>query len=150
MGIKITGISVPFGGVSWEYTEPEQKGIQDLFFYLESKRILTNPMDMEIKEWCEQSAIEIKNTLVSVFSKADYPQDTITCIRSMMNACNVFLDDMRKVNITGIIYKNGNGDWAHSGYSTAMKKFRKVFRDNIGLLSLAYNLTFPKEIPEEY
>lgn len=49
MGIKITGVSVPFGGVSWEYTEPEKKYIQDLFFYLESKRVLTNPMDMEIK-----------------------------------------------------------------------------------------------------
>ena len=150
MGIKITGVSVPFGGVSWEYTEPEKKYIQDLFFYLESKRVLTNPMDMEIKAWCEQSAIEIRNTLDSVLSKADYHQDTINCIRSMMNACNVFLDDMRKVDITGIIYKNNHGDWEHSGYSAAMKKFRKVFRDNIQFLSSAYGLEFPKEIPEEY
>ena len=61
-----------------------------------------------------------------------------------------FLDDMNKIDITGIIYKNQKGDWTHSGYSAAMKRFRKVFRDNINLLSLAYNLTFPKEIPEEY
>lgn len=150
MGIKITGISVPFGGVSWEYTENEKKGIQNLFYYLESKRVLTNPMDMEIKGWCEQSAIEIKKELVSILSQTDYSKDTVTSIRTMINACNIFLDDMQKVEITGIIYKNGNGDWEHSGYSSAMKKFRKVFRDNINLLSTAYNLTFSKEIPEEY
>lgn len=150
MGIKITEISVPFGGVSWEYTENEKKGIQNLFYYLESKRILTNPMDMEIKGWCEQSAIEIKSELVSILSRTDYSQDTVFCIRAMINACNVFLDDMRKVEIAGIIYKNGKGDWEHSGYSSSMKKFRKVFRDNINLLSFTYNLIFPKEVPEEY
>ena len=40
-----------------------------MFYYLESKRILTNPMEMEIKEWSEKSAIEIKNKLVEILSK---------------------------------------------------------------------------------
>lgn len=26
MGIRITGIDVPFGGISWEYTETEKQG----------------------------------------------------------------------------------------------------------------------------
>ena len=38
MGIKITGIDTPFGGVSWEYTETSKNGIQELFYYLETKR----------------------------------------------------------------------------------------------------------------
>ena len=63
MGIKINGVSIPVGGISWEYTESKKKGIQEMFYYLESKRILTNPMEMEIKEWSEKSAIEIKNKL---------------------------------------------------------------------------------------
>ena len=51
MGIRITGIDVPFGGISWEYTETEKQAIQKLFFFLESKRLLTNPIEMEIKQW---------------------------------------------------------------------------------------------------
>ena len=43
MGIKLNGISVPIGGISWEYTESGQKGIQEMFYYLESKRLLINP-----------------------------------------------------------------------------------------------------------
>ena len=40
MGIKLNGISVPIGGISWEYTESGQKGIQEMFYYLESKTSL--------------------------------------------------------------------------------------------------------------
>lgn len=63
MGIKLNGISVPIGGISWEYTESGQKGIQEMFYYLESKRLLINPKEMENKEWSEKSAIEIKISL---------------------------------------------------------------------------------------
>ena len=52
MGIKLNGIS-------WEYTESGQKGIQEMFYYLESKRLLINPKEMENKEWSEKSAIKI-------------------------------------------------------------------------------------------
>lgn len=46
MGIKLNGISVPIGGISWEYTESGQKGIQEMFYYLESKRLLINPKEI--------------------------------------------------------------------------------------------------------
>ena len=46
--------------------------------------------------------------------------------------------------------KNQKGDWIHSGYASAMKEFRKSFKYNIQRLSEEYQLTFSKEIPEEY
>ena len=77
MGIKLNGISVPIGGISWEYTESGQKGIQEMFYYLESKRLLINPKEMEKKEWSEKSAIEIKNKLVDILSRYKYDQNII-------------------------------------------------------------------------
>ena len=47
MGIRITSASTPIGGISWEFTETKKKGIKDLFLFLESKRILVNPKEME-------------------------------------------------------------------------------------------------------
>ena len=32
MGIKINGVSIPVGGISWEYTESKKKGIQEMFY----------------------------------------------------------------------------------------------------------------------
>lgn len=150
MGIRITGIDTPFGGISWEYTETEKKGIQELFFFLESKRILVNPIEMEIKQWCIESALDIKRKLTELLSQYGFSENTVECIRSMITACNTFLDRLSSVKETGIIYKNSNGDWANSAFSSAMKQFRKSFRDNISLLSYAYNLKFYKKIPEDY
>ena len=39
MGVRITGIDTPLGGISWEYTEAEKNSIQEIFFFLESKRL---------------------------------------------------------------------------------------------------------------
>ena len=150
MGIKVTGLSTPFGGISWEYTEAEKKGVQELFFFLETKRILVNPIEMEIKQWCIKSAIEIKEKITELHFKYNFSNHTTDCMRSMIDACNDFLDKLGGVKETGILYKNGNGDWADSMFSSAMKRFRKIFRDNINLLSSAYNLTFHKTRPEQY
>ena len=102
---------------------------------------------MEVKSWCEQSAIEIKNKIVAILSKNNFSDDTKKSLSTMITACNDFLDDVSKVDQTGIIYKNHNGDWKNAIFSSSMKKFRKVFRDNINALSLRYNLTFHKTIP---
>ena len=116
MGIKLNGISVPIGGISWEYTESGQKGIQEMFYYLESKRLLINPKEMENKEWSEKSAIEIKNKLVDILSRYKYDQNTITIIKQMVDACNEFLDNMQRVEVRGILYKNLQSDWEDLEY----------------------------------
>ena len=133
-----------------EYTESGQKGIQEMFYYLESKRLLINPKEMENKEWSEKSAIEIKNKLVDILSRYKYDQNIITIIKQMVDACNEFLDNMQRVEVRGILYKNLQSDWEDLEYGVDMKKFRKIFRDNIKLLAETYNITFSKEIPKEY
>ncbi len=150
MGIKITGVDTPFGGISWEYTESAKKGVQAIFYFLETRRILINPCEMEIKNWCELSAIEIKNKLADILPKYDFNNETVKCIRTMIGCCNSFLDDLGAVTRTGIIYKNEQGDWEDTTFSKAMKKFREGFRDNINALSEAYKVDFPHTIPAVY
>lgn len=150
MGIRITGLDTPFGGVSWEYTESAKKGVQELFYFLEAKRILTNPAEMEVGHWCEESAIQIRNKLTELLSNHNFNNETITCFRVMVDSCNSFLDEMSCVTQQGIIYKNGNGDWEDTNFSRAMKKFRKSFRDNIKVLSNGYQLEFRNTIPEKF
>jgi len=148
MEIEITGIDTPFGGLSWVSTGTAKSEIEGLLFFLESKRILINPTDMEIKSWCEESAIEIKNKLISLRIHYDFNPETVDTIRDMVSACNSFLDDMNRVNPQGIIYKNNNGDWENATFSTAMKKLHKTFREKILWLSKKYKIDFSKEIPE--
>lgn len=105
-------------------------------------------MEMEIKEWCSQSVIEMKKGIASTLSKYKFNADTISRLRIMINACNTFLDDLTLINRPGIIYKHNNGDWEDLRFSKAMKKFRKVFKENISSLFQSYQISFPSEIPD--
>lgn len=149
MGLRITGIDTPIGGVSWEYTDSEKKGIQQLFDYLETKRLLINPIEMEIKNWCILSAIEIKNEVYEINSKFNFQKQTKSITKKMIDTCNIFLDDLQNVKSNEIIYKS-NGDWEDIVFSVAIKKFRKQFKESIDCLSNKYGITFNKRIPDEY
>ena len=92
MGIRITEIDVPFGGVSWEYTEDAKHDIQSLLYFLETKRLLVDSAQMEVKSWCAKSAIEIKARLYDTIAKQNFDEETVSCLREMMDACNDFLN----------------------------------------------------------
>ena len=149
MGFRITGIDTPIGGISWEYTDSEKKGVQQLFDYLETKRLLINPIEMEKKDWCILSAIEIKQKINEINIKFDFKNDTKLITKAMIDACNTFLDDLQNVKNSGIIYKS-NGDWEDIVFSKAMKKFRKQFKDSIVCLSNNFGITFIKSIPDGF
>lgn len=149
MGFRITGIDTPIGGISWEYTDSEKKGVQQLFDYLETKRLLINPIEMEKKDWCILSAIEIKQKINKINIKFDFKNDTKLITKAMIDACNTFLDDLQNVKNSGIIYKS-NGDWEDIVFSKAMKKFRKQFKDSIVCLSNNFGITFNKSIPDGF
>ena len=74
-----------------------QKIIQELFYYLETKRILTIPVEKQIKSCCVQSAIETKRVIALVLSKYGFNSDTICWLRAMINARNLFLDSLSLV-----------------------------------------------------
>lgn len=150
MGIKITGISTPFGGLSWEVTDSEKDGIKKLFYFLEGRRLLVNPSYLEVTEECAMSAIEIKNFITHLLGEYKFSTAPETVLRDMVNTCNSYLDNLNLDRRPHIIYKNGHGDWEDSNFSSIMKKFRAIFRRDIKELADHFNLVFNKCIPEEY
>ena len=149
MKYDINGISVPFGGISWSKSNSPKEAFSYLFLFLESKRILVNPIDMEFKEWCIKSVLEIKETLVSITKDIKFKKDEISIIRDLIDACNTYLDTVSQMNLNGIIYKNGDR-WEDLSFDKAMKKFRLSFKAQIDIIERKYKLKFNKEIPDMY
>ena len=144
-----TGINGFGGGISWERYVTSNDRFKHLLLFLESKRILTNPTEMEIADWCVRSVLEIKETLVSITKDIEFSEKEINIIRNMIDACNEYLDLVNPKCDSGIIYKNGNS-WADASFDAAMKGFRKAFRDSISEVETNYNIKFKKIIPEEF
>ena len=62
---------------------------------------------MELKEECIESVLEIKQTLVSITKDVDFRDSDIDIVRSLIAACNDYLDTVRSDSIPHLIYKAG-------------------------------------------
>lgn len=66
MGIRITGVSVPWGfGVSWEYRESDASIVRRVLTFLEDRRILYEPLNAQLFYYAGLSAAEIRNMLTA-------------------------------------------------------------------------------------
>ena len=104
---------------------------------------------MERMDWCVESVLEIKSNLVFCTQGVSLKEHDIQILRTLIDACNSFLDTVSPSMETGIIYKNGNR-WEDLRFDNAMKQFRNVFRREIKTIEDKYKLHFTKSIPEEY
>ena len=149
MKYELSGISTPFGGISWNRNVSGKDMFSYLLLFLESKRILVHPIDMEKKEWCIESVLEIRNTLVSAAQNVSLSQFDAETLRKMIDGCNTYLDAVSPMNLPAIIFKNGD-KWEDISFDNAMKAFRNVFRTEIAKVESHYGLKFTKQIPEQF
>ena len=149
MKFELNGISTPIGGISWDNNTTAKDRFQYLLLFLESKRILTNPSYMELKEECIESVLEIKHTLVEITKDVAFKDQDYDIIRNFLSACNEYLDAVRPDSVPHLIYKDG-GRWADATFDMAMKKFRKAFKSGISQIEKMYSLQYMGIIPEKY
>ncbi len=147
MGFELNGFSTPVGGISWDKTASSKEIFTHLLFFLEAKRILVNPIEMEIKDWCIQSVLEIKQHLITIAQELKLKDFDANIIRHLIDACNNYLNVVAPMNLPGIIYKK-DGRWEDLNFDMAMKDFRKVFKQEIEKIERNYSLKFQKTIPE--
>ncbi|MFR9545984.1 MAG: DUF6650 family protein [Rikenellaceae bacterium] len=149
MKYKVTGLSTPFGGVSFDKKPTSKDRFSSLLLFLESKRILVNPIEMEKKEWCIQSVLEIKHFLIEITRDIKFKDKEMRIVRNMIDACNSYLDDVSPLKLPNIIFKSGE-HWEDMSFDKSMKQLRKQFGEEIQMVEEIHKLKFNKGIPEKY
>lgn len=149
MGFELNGFSTSLGGISWNKTTSSKEMFSHLLFFLESKRILVNPIELEFKDWCIESVLEIKQQLVNITQEVKLKDFDADRIRNLIDACNTYLDTVTPMNLPGIIYKK-DGRWEDLNFDRAMKDFRNSFKLEIAKIEKKYRLKFHKNIPVEF
>jgi len=56
---RLTGISTPLGGVSWQSSDPEVSAARRVIAFLEDRRFYA-PEEMEVAAHCVDSVLEIR------------------------------------------------------------------------------------------
>ncbi len=89
---RLTGLSIPLLGVSWQPSTSERDVATELVVSLEDRRVLYNPSEAEVPYHCVQSIIEVRHLLSEALMKLNGNGVLANHLRAMAAASRRFLD----------------------------------------------------------
>ena len=136
---RLTGISCPIFGVSWNPPEADVSHARRIITFLEDRRVLYNPSEMEVPHYCVHSVVDIRGLLTDELSALDADSELAKPLRAMRTACRKFLDtvqqDERVIEYGG--HHNHFASWIFNG---ALGELRGVFGIHIAQLAAEHGL----------
>jgi len=138
---RLTGISTPLGGVSWQATETETAAARRVISFLEDRRVLYAPDELEVPAHCVHSVLEIRRFLTMELGKLDNGSVLAASLRAMRAACRKFLE---RVGVDGddraVLYANRPGHWASWTFYGALGEMRGTFGVHLARIAAEFKL----------
>ena len=88
---RITGVSVPIGGVQWEWTPSEREVLRKLIVVLEGRRALRHAHCYETKDAVTDSILSIHKELTATIQNLSEGSHALPALYTMREACEEFL-----------------------------------------------------------
>ena len=138
---RLTGISTPFGGVSWVAPEAEVAVARRVIRFLEDRHVLYNPSELEQPLHCVDSVIEIRRFLTAELG--NLPEDDLAAqLGALRTACRKFLDSLRSgdgrpLRVPHGMFHGGFDEWV---FVTALGELRGVAGVIVAELATKYDL----------
>lgn len=137
---RLTGISVPLFGVSWNAPEPERAVARRVLTFLEDRRVLYVPAEIEVPEHGVQSVLRIREMLTSEIGFLASEGQLVQSLRAMRAACRKFLATVGSEDGPGVRHAFERGHYASWEFNQALGEMRGVFGIYIAILSATYGL----------
>ena len=136
---KLTGISCPVFGISWNPTETQRSIARRIIIFLEARRVLFGDYGDEALCQCIESVTKIKEYLSSELPAIDDGSELNGYVRSMRKACNKFLSCFpRNMQDKCKCCKKGNQEYWY--FVSTVGELRGVFGIMIGQIAKTYGL----------
>jgi hypothetical protein len=143
---RLTGFSVPIFGVSWNPPEVEVNKAKRVITYMEDRRVLFNPYELEMPEHCVHSVIEIRHYLTNELGDIDNKSPLGMSLRAMRASCRKFLDtvDARGNDLVHFGWQKGH--WASWEFNSALGELRGVFGIHLAQIAAEHGLDIEKPL----
>lgn len=143
---RLTGISSPIFGVSWNPPEAERSIAKRTIAFLEDRRVLYSPSELEMPDHCVESVLEIRRTLTTEIAKLDEKSDLAASLRAMRAACRKFLDTVQGDEGRIIRFGAQFGHYASWTFNSALGEMRGVFGVHLAKLATAYGVDIEDDL----
>lgn len=138
---QLTGISTPVFGVSWNPPQAERIVARRVVSFLEDRRVLYLPSEMENPRHCVESVLEIRHYLTSELGSLPSETEIAQSLRSMRAACRKFLNRVSADKDGAILtYGSHRNHWASWIFNDALGQMRGVFGIHIAQIAAKYGL----------
>lgn len=137
---RLTGISTPLGGASWQPAELEIGAARRVIAFLEDRRVLYVPHELEVPAHCVHSVIEIRHFLSDELGKLDNGSDFAASLRAMRVACRRFLERVGTDGREVIYHANDHGHYASWTFYSALGELRGTFGVHLAKIAAQFKL----------
>lgn len=141
---RLNGISTPVFGVSWNPNQTDKDHAREVITYLEDRRVLYAPSEMEQPHYCVQSVLEIRRFLTQKIA-GTHGKDLQDSLRAMRAACRKFLDTVG-ADSDVVRYGNNAGHWASWTFNGAIGELRGVFGIHVAKIAVMYGLDIEEDL----
>jgi hypothetical protein len=144
---RLTGISTPLGGVSWQAPELEVSAARRVIAFLEDRRVLYAPDSLEVPSHCVHSVLEIRHFLSAELGKLDSSELTAS-LRAMRAACRKFLDRVGSRDGRGDVVRcaDHHGHWASWTFYSALGEMRGTFGVHLARIAAQFHLDIEDQL----
>ena len=145
---RLTGISTPIGGISWTPPVDERDVAKQLLVFLEDRRALFMPYDMEVGLYVVDSILEIRQRLTEDLEQISRSSVLGESISAMRACCRKFLTETQEGPRRMRPWRMEDQIWQ------ALGELRAVFGIHIARIACAYDLEIEEQmepiLPAEY
>lgn len=136
---RLTGFSTPVFGVSWNPPESERAVAKRVITQLEDRRVLYNPSEMEVPDYCVTSVVDIRRMLSRELGSLGDKSALAKSLRAMRTACRKFLDSVQ-ADERVVRFGAQTGHFASWQFNGAVGELRGVFGVHLAQIATQYGL----------
>jgi hypothetical protein len=148
---RITGISLPFGGLSWADPGPSDTEIvRQFLIFLEDRRALYNSMQLEVAGDVERSIHRIREQCTRTLQQLGPDAFAVGPLQMIREAGRRFHDDCQEDfphfhRDWGVPHRHGRHDCG-PGFFVALGALRATVGHQVALLAAHYDLSIEGEL----
>jgi hypothetical protein len=137
---RITGVSIPVFGISWTPPVLDRDIAKKLISFLEDRRALFYPYNMEVPYHVKESIMQIRTYITDQLQQIDNESALIPNLKSMRAACRKYLDE------------NPKSDRRHRNFGPediiSLGELRGVFGINLAEICVKFGVDLDSELED--
>ena len=142
---RLNGFSTPIFGVSWTPPTSDVAVARQVLTYLEDRRVLYNPYDVESPEHVVASILEIRRYLTEILGQGGIDNTLAAPLRIIRAAARKFMDqhtrqeaDASRIYIVSPPF--GGSQMSDPGFNQALGEFRALVGIQLAHIAAAFGL----------